>query len=73
MLVKVYKRLEPRQWFQPACEDAPSDAFLAAAIQGLLWHLRTLGRRWGALPGWVMLLEYGSGYTGSDELDYADR
>ncbi len=23
------------------------------------WHLRTLGRSWGALPGWVMLLEYG--------------
>ena len=23
------------------------------------WHSRTLGRPWGALPGWVMLLEYG--------------
>src|SRR5579863_9748278 len=23
------------------------------------WHLRTSGRPWGALPGWVMLLEYG--------------
>jgi len=23
------------------------------------WHLRTLGRPWGALPGWAMLLEYG--------------
>jgi len=23
------------------------------------WHLRALGRQWGALPGWVMLLEYG--------------
>jgi alpha-1,6-mannosyltransferase len=23
------------------------------------WHLRTLGRPWGALPGWTMLLEYG--------------
>jgi hypothetical protein len=23
------------------------------------WHLRTLGRPWGALPGWVMPLEYG--------------
>jgi alpha-1,6-mannosyltransferase len=23
------------------------------------WHLRTLGRPWGTLPGWVMLLEYG--------------
>jgi alpha-1,6-mannosyltransferase len=23
------------------------------------WHLRALGRPWGALPGWVMVLEYG--------------
>ena len=23
------------------------------------WHWRTLGRPWGALPGWVMLVEYG--------------
>jgi hypothetical protein len=23
------------------------------------WHLRTLGRPWRALPGWVMLVEYG--------------
>ena len=23
------------------------------------WHLRALGRPWGALPGWVMLVEYG--------------
>jgi hypothetical protein len=23
------------------------------------WHLRALGRPWGALPGWVMLIEYG--------------
>lgn len=23
------------------------------------WHLRVLGHPWGALPGWVMLLEYG--------------
>ena len=25
----------------------------------IMWHLRTLGRPWGALPVWVMLLEYG--------------
>jgi hypothetical protein len=25
----------------------------------VMWHLRTLGRPWGALPLWVMLLEYG--------------
>ncbi len=23
------------------------------------WHLRVLGHPWGALPGWVMLVEYG--------------
>jgi hypothetical protein len=23
------------------------------------WHLRRLGHPWGALPGWIMLLEYG--------------
>ena len=26
----------------------------------VMWHFRTLGRPWGALPGWVMLLEYGA-------------
>jgi alpha-1,6-mannosyltransferase len=25
----------------------------------VMWHLRTIGRPWGALPGWVMVLEYG--------------
>ena len=25
----------------------------------LEWHLRTLGRPWGTLPGWVMPVEYG--------------
>ena len=25
----------------------------------VMWHLRALGRPWGPLPGWVMLLEYG--------------
>jgi alpha-1,6-mannosyltransferase len=25
----------------------------------VMWHWRTLGRPWGSLPGWVMLLEYG--------------
>jgi hypothetical protein len=25
----------------------------------VMWHLRALGHPWGALPGWVMLLEYG--------------
>jgi hypothetical protein len=26
----------------------------------VVWHQRALGRPWGPLPGWVMLLEYGS-------------
>jgi hypothetical protein len=25
----------------------------------IMWHLRTLGRPWGPLPVWVMVLEYG--------------
>jgi alpha-1,6-mannosyltransferase len=25
----------------------------------LIWHWHALGRPWGSLPGWVMLLEYG--------------
>jgi alpha-1,6-mannosyltransferase len=25
----------------------------------VMWHLRALGRPWGSLPAWVMLLEYG--------------
>jgi hypothetical protein len=25
----------------------------------VMWHLRTLAGTWGALPGWVMLFEYG--------------
>jgi hypothetical protein len=25
----------------------------------VMWHLRALGRSWGALPVWVMLVEYG--------------
>ncbi len=25
----------------------------------VMWHFRTLGRPWGSLPMWVMLLEYG--------------
>ena len=33
MRVKVYFRQGPRQRFQSACGDAPSDAFLAGAIQ----------------------------------------
>jgi hypothetical protein len=30
----------------------------------VMWHWRTLGRPWGSLPGWVMLLEFGCVATG---------
>ena len=33
-----------------------SASIIATYVQ---WHLRTLGRPWGALPGWIMVLEYG--------------
>ena len=26
----------------------------------VMWHFRTLGRPWGVLPVWVMVVEYGS-------------
>jgi Glycosyltransferase family 87 len=26
----------------------------------VVWHERTLGHRWGTLPGWVMFVEYGA-------------
>jgi hypothetical protein len=32
---------------------------LSILLTYVQWHLRALGRPWGALPGWVMLLEYG--------------
>jgi hypothetical protein len=25
----------------------------------IMWHFRMLGRPWGALPAWVMVVEYG--------------
>jgi hypothetical protein len=33
-----------------------SVSIIATYVQ---WHLRALGRPWGALPGWVIFLEYG--------------
>jgi alpha-1,6-mannosyltransferase len=33
-----------------------SVSIIATYVQ---WHLRTLGHPWAALPGWVMLVEYG--------------
>ena len=30
----------------------------------IMWHFRSLGRPWGSLPGWVMLVEYGCLVTG---------
>jgi hypothetical protein len=31
----------------------------------VMWHFRTLGRPWGALPGWVMTVEYGCVLVGA--------
>ncbi len=33
-----------------------SVSIMATYVQ---WHLRTLGHPWAALPGWIMMLEYG--------------
>jgi alpha-1,6-mannosyltransferase len=33
---------------------------LSITLTYVQWHLRTLGHPWGTLPGWIMLLEYGS-------------
>jgi alpha-1,6-mannosyltransferase len=33
-----------------------SVSIMATYVQ---WHLRTVGHPWGALPGWIMVLEYG--------------
>lgn len=50
-------------WLLPFL-TAPSTLLLAVWTVCIIptyvqWHLRSLGHPWGALPGWVMLLEYG--------------
>jgi hypothetical protein len=50
-------------WLLPFLTSAPT-LLIAVWTVSIIptyvqWHLRALGRPWGALPGWVMLLEYG--------------
>jgi alpha-1,6-mannosyltransferase len=50
-------------WLLPFLTSAPTLLIIIWTVSIIptyvQWHLRALGRPWGALPGWVMLLEYG--------------
>jgi len=50
-------------WLMPFLTSASTLLILVWSVTiiptYIMWHLRTLGRAWGPLPGWVMLLEYG--------------
>jgi hypothetical protein len=50
-------------WLLPFLTSAPTLLITLWTVSIIptyvMWHLRALGRPWGALPGWVMLLEYG--------------
>lgn len=50
-------------WLLPFLTSAPTlplTVWTVAIIPTyVMWHLRSLGSGWGALPGWVMLVEYG--------------
>ncbi|HTF62742.1 MAG TPA: hypothetical protein VK638_08525, partial [Edaphobacter sp.] len=50
-------------WLMPFVTSASTLLIIAWTVSIIptyvMWHLRTLGRPWGALPLWVMLLEYG--------------
>jgi len=50
-------------WLMPFLTSASTQLMIAWTVSIIpvyvMWHLRTLGRPWGALPGWAMLLEYG--------------
>ncbi len=50
-------------WLLPFLTSAPTLLIslwtVSVVPTYLMWHWRTIGRPWGALPGWVMLLEYG--------------
>ena len=50
-------------WLLPFLTSASTLLFILWTVSIIptyvQWHLRTLGHPWGALPGWVMLLEYG--------------
>lgn len=51
-------------WLLPFLTSASTLLILFWTVTVILtyveWHLRALGHGWGALPGWVMPLEYGS-------------
>jgi alpha-1,6-mannosyltransferase len=50
-------------WLLPFFTSASTMPIIVWTVSIMLtyvqWHLRALGRPWGPLPGWVMLLEYG--------------
>jgi alpha-1,6-mannosyltransferase len=51
-------------WFLPFLQSSSTLPIIVWTVSIIpvyvQWHLRALGRPWGSLPGWVMLLEYGS-------------
>jgi len=50
-------------WLLPFLTSASTLLIIVWTVSIILtyvqWHLRALGRSWGPLPGWVMLVEYG--------------
>jgi alpha-1,6-mannosyltransferase len=50
-------------WLLPFLTSASALLIIIWTVSIILvyvqWHLRTLGRPWGTLPDWVMVLEYG--------------
>jgi alpha-1,6-mannosyltransferase len=50
-------------WLLPFLTSAPTLLIIIWTVSIIptyvMWHLRTLGRPWGSLPVWVMVLEYG--------------
>jgi hypothetical protein len=50
-------------WLMPFAWSAATVPIIIWSVSILLtylqWHLRAMGRSWGSLPGWVVLVEYG--------------
>jgi alpha-1,6-mannosyltransferase len=50
-------------WLLPFLTSASTQLMILWTVSIIptyvMWHLRALGRSWGSLPGWVMLVEYG--------------
>src|SRR5947209_8676279 len=50
-------------WLLPFLTSASTLLLIVSIVIIILtyvqWHLRALGRPWGPLTGWVMLVEYG--------------